>query len=91
MKATDSSCCNARNGHCPVHLGLLDGALPVFASDKGRPWVSGLTNTAGTQAVARADSSVLVAQALTPGTAQAYTICVPQGTPRPVFVGVATT
>ena len=91
MKATDGLCCSARNGHCPVRLGLLDGALPVFANDKGRPRVSGLTNTAGTQAVARADSSVLVARALTPDTAQACTICVPQGTLRPVFVDVATT
>ena len=91
MKATDGLGCSARNGYCPVHLGLMDGALSVFASNKGKPWVPGLANAAGTQTVARADSSVLVAQALVPDAAQACTICVPQGTLRPVIVGVATT
>ena len=63
MKTTDGPCCNARNGPCPVCLGLLNGALPVFASNKGRPWVTCLANTARTQAVAgRTNTSEQVGQ-----------------------------
>ena len=91
MKTTDGPCGSARGGPGSVCLDLLGAALSEFASDKGRPWVTGLANAAGTQTVACTDSLVLVAKALARGAARVRTKCVAQNTLQPAIVGVTTT